>query len=97
MIWETGYAAVSEAEATHCSYDNQTCYKVKAVPVIFGMSSNTGYTSGGQNLTIHGHGFNSDNITVTVDGMKCPVVEYQEDAVSCIVAPKASLSVNNVS
>lgn len=47
MIWETGYAAVSNAEATHCTYDNNTCYKVKAVPVIFNMSTNTGYTSGG--------------------------------------------------
>jgi hypothetical protein len=96
MLWETGYAGEAYQELTHCSYDNSSCYKVKAVPVIFNISSSAGYSSGGQNLTIHGHGFNSDNITVTVDGVKCLVSYYKEDSVSCEVQSKAAPSVSNV-
>lgn len=96
MLWEVGYAGESTQEITHCSYDNNTCYKVKTVPVIFNLSSNAGYTSGGQNLTIHGHGFESGNITVTVDGVNCAVTQYQEESVSCEVQAKAAPSVGNV-
>jgi len=77
FLWETGYAGEAEQEMTHCSFDNKTCYKVLNVPVIFNMSSHTGYSSGGQNLTIHGHGFNHDNISITVDGVDCPVSYYK--------------------
>jgi len=97
MLWEVGYAMVSETEALHCTYDNSTCYKALNVPVIFNISSKVGYTSGHQNLTIHGHGFNSDNITVTVDGVNCTVTNYQEESVSCEVQPKSGPSVGNVS
>lgn len=97
MLWEVGYAMVSETEAVHCTYDNSTCYKALNVPVIFNISKNVGYTSGHQNLTIHGHGFNSDNITVTVDGVNCTVTNSQEDAVSCEVQPKSAPSDANSS
>lgn len=70
---------------------------MKAIPVIFNISSNTGYTNGGQNLTIYGHGFNSDNISVTVDGVDCIVSYYKEDSVSCEVQSKSAPSVHNVS
>lgn len=73
MLWEVGYAMVKETEATHCSYDNQTCYQAMNVPVIFNVSSHVGFTSGYQNLTIHGHGFANENISVKVDGVNCPV------------------------
>lgn len=96
MLWEVGYAMVKETEAVHCSYDNSTCYKALNVPVIFDISSSVGYTSGHQNLTIHGHGFNSDNITVVVDGVNCTVTNSQEDAVSCEVQPKSAPSLDNV-
>lgn len=96
MLWEVGYAMVSETESTHCSYDNQTCYQAMNVPVIFNMSSHVGYTSGSQNLTIHGHGFNSDNITVTVDGVPCTVTNNQEESVSCEVQPKTEPSPVNI-
>jgi hypothetical protein len=36
----------------------------KIVPVIFDISYNQGYISGGQNLTIKGFGFMSGNISV---------------------------------
>jgi len=95
MIWETGHAAVANVEATHCNYDNSSCYKVKNVPVIFGLSSNTGYTSGGQNLTVHGYGFDSGNITATVDGVACNVTSYQKESFSCEIGSKSGPSVGN--
>jgi hypothetical protein len=76
MLWEVGYAGVADHEATHCTYDNKTCYQAMYVPVIFNMSSNVGYTSGDQNLTIHGYGFGKGNISVKVDGVDCKVTSY---------------------
>ena len=67
------------------------------VPVIFNISSHVGYTSGKQNLTIHGHGFNSPNITVSVAGVDCKVTQYHEESVSCEVQPARAPSVANVS
>lgn len=96
MLWEVGYAMVSETESLHCSYDNQTCYQAMNVPVIFNLSSHVGYTSGSQNLTIHGHGFNNENVSVTVDGVSCTVTDYQEESVSCEVQPKTEPSLENV-
>lgn len=73
MLWEVGHAAVSPVEATHCNYDNTSCYQALTVPAIFNISATEGYTSGHQNLTIYGHGFNSPNVTVTVAGVNCVV------------------------
>jgi hypothetical protein len=77
MLWEVGHAMVTEEESVHCSYDNKNCYRALNVPVIFNMSSHEGFTSGHQNLTIHGHGFDHKEITVTIDGVDCPVTTYQ--------------------
>ena len=96
MLWEVGYAGEAQQQITHCHFDNSSCYKVKAVPVIFNISSNTGYTSGGQNLTIYGHGFNNDNISVTVDGANCKVSYYRDDSVSCEIQSRSSPSVSGV-
>jgi hypothetical protein len=60
MLWEVGYAHVKKDESTHCNYEMTRCYQAMNVPVIFDISSNQGYTSGHQNLTIYGHGFDSD-------------------------------------
>jgi hypothetical protein len=68
MMWETGKAWVQDAMATHCSVDGTDCYQAKSVPVIFGMSANTGYKTGGMNLTVHGYGFGSGEIEASVDG-----------------------------
>jgi hypothetical protein len=68
MMWETGKAYIDPLIATHCTFDNQTCYQARSVPVIFSLSSNEGYHSGGMNLTVKGYGFNSGNIAAKVDG-----------------------------
>jgi hypothetical protein len=73
MLWEVGHAKVSEVQAKHCSYDMSKCYYAMNVPVIFNISSHIGYTSGRQNLTIHGYGFNSPKTTVKVAGVDCKV------------------------
>jgi hypothetical protein len=76
MLWEIGYAMVAEQEATHCSYDMSMCYMAMNVPSISNISAHVGFTNGGQNLTIHGHGFNSPNISVEVAGQPCLVTQY---------------------
>ena len=96
MLWETGYAADAYQELSHCSYDNSSCYKVKAVPVIFDLSASSGFSNGGQNLTISGHGFDNPNISVTIDGVDCKVSSYRTDAINCEVQNKSSPSVSNV-
>ena len=95
MQWETGQAYVLRQESTHCSYDNQTCYQARAVPVIHETSSNTGYTSGGQNLTISGFGFDKGDISAKVDGQDCIVTSQSLYSFSCEVSPKAEVSISD--
>jgi hypothetical protein len=57
MLWETGKAEILEHHALWCDYNNETCYYAKNIPVIFSMDQSEGLTTGGQNLTVHGHGF----------------------------------------
>jgi hypothetical protein len=92
MQWETGKARVLDHYATHCDIKNTTCYQAKNVPVIFDVSDNVGYSSGGQNLTIKGHGFAAGNITASVDGVNCAITQFQDDSFSCEVAAKSAIS-----
>jgi len=64
MVWETGHAEVLDESALWCSYDNATCYFAKSVPVIFSIDKSRGLTTGGQNLTVYGHGFGQGDIKV---------------------------------
>ena len=88
MMWETGESWVSPVEALTCSFDNSTCYVAKSVPVIFNMSQNTGYSSGGMNLTVTGYGFNSENIDAKVDGQDCIVTRFNDYEFDCYVTSK---------
>jgi hypothetical protein len=89
MLWETGYADNQELETLHCSYDNATCYQVKTVPVIFETSSNSGYRTGGQNLTLKGHGLDVGTISATVDGVACAVTQQSNTEFSCFLGEAA--------
>jgi len=93
MMWETGLSDIVEHTAKYCNFDNSTCYYAKTVPVVFGVTENSGYHTGGQNLTITGHGFQQGNIRVTIDGVECPVSRYQEDSISCEIQAKGEVSV----
>jgi len=77
---------------THCpNVDRSECYEVKTVPVIFDISQKEGYLTGGQNLTIRGHGFNG-TVAATVDGVACTVTAQREGAFDCQVGSKAAVS-----
>ena len=60
--------------------------------MIFDVSSNTGYKTGGMNLTVTGHGFNSENIVATVDGVACEVTDVADFSFSCLTASSAAVS-----
>jgi len=83
MLWETGHSIENEQEILHCSYENDNCYQAKTVPVIYDISQNTGYTTGGQNLTIDGYGFDNENIDIKIDGVDCVVQEYSKESITC--------------
>lgn len=68
MMWETGRAAISVPESLFCDFNQTNCYQAKSLPVIYNISSNIGYNTGGQNLTIKGYGFDSGIIKAVVDG-----------------------------
>jgi hypothetical protein len=85
MLWETGWATEFDASIQTCSYDNKTCYKVKSVPAIYEVSANSGYSTGGQNLTITGNGFNYGDPVVTVDGVSCTVTQKSKTQLDCTV------------
>jgi hypothetical protein len=97
MQWETGKAWVLKQEATFCTYDNQTCYQARSVPVIFGTSSSIGYNTGGMNLTVTGHGFNTGEIVAKVDGVECIVTSSYEYSFSCKVEAKSEVSISSSS
>lgn len=88
MLWETGQSEIVEHTAKYCTYGNETCYYAKSVPVIKNMVANEGYYTGGQNLTLNGHGFAQGNISVTVDGIDCIVSEWDADSINCEVQPR---------
>jgi len=92
MLWETGQADRMEHKMLHCSYDNKTCYYAKTIPVIHELSSNTGYISGGQNLTVKGYGFGSGNIVAKVGDLPCTVTSYDKYQFSCTVKDSPAVS-----
>ena len=67
----------------------------KIVPVIFGLNYNTGYVTGGQNLSINGFGFMSGNISVTVAGLPCIVSFFTNTQINCQVSPSSNISNTN--
>lgn len=73
MMWETGNAAVQEVASLTCDFNNTNCYQAKSIPVIFNVSENIGYNTGGQNITVKGYGFDSGRIHAVVDGQNCTV------------------------
>jgi hypothetical protein len=58
------------------------------------MSSNSGYTTGGQVLRVKGHGFNNNKISAQLDGVNCAVLTQSRNEFTCKVQPKAGVSVD---
>jgi hypothetical protein len=96
MLWEIGLSKVLASQATHCSFDNSTCYIAKTVPVIYNISANEGYYTGGQFLTVKGYGFASGSLETKVDGVNCEVIKRNEDEFTCRLEAAKSISTIDV-
>ena len=83
MLWETGNVVQQAQTIKTCNYENKECYKAKTVPVIFSVSESTGFTTGGQNLTFTGFGFNNKAIDVKIDQTPCIVTSYGDHGFDC--------------
>jgi hypothetical protein len=65
---------VIKSTAEHCNMKGDDCWTIRVHPDILGISATTGYTTGGQELIIKGHGLiGKTSTTVTVDGVTCTV------------------------
>jgi hypothetical protein len=76
MMWETGQASIASAESITCNYNESECYQAKSLPVIFDVDRNVGYTTGGQNVTVTGYGFDYGTIKAEFDGVPCEVTSF---------------------
>lgn len=95
MMWENGLAEKGRA-MKRCTYDMKECYEAKTLPVIFNMTQNSSYLTGGSNLTIYGYGFDQGDVVAKIDGVDCKVTSTSRESVSCTVQPKASKSITDV-
>jgi hypothetical protein len=83
LLFYPGYAYNLPSSKT-CNFAGDDCWTVRSHPKLESLSSNAGYTNGGQSLTINGWGLNGKNIEVKVDGVPCTVTASQNDAITCI-------------
>ena len=65
--------SMNEKSTVTCLYDGVTCYSVKVMPTVSGISANAGHAEGGQTLTISGTSLDGETVSVTVDGEPCTV------------------------
>ena len=61
--------------------------------MISNVTMNTGYTTGGQNITISGNGFDNATLDIKVDGVSCLVTKTAKDSVDCTTQVAAQPSV----
>lgn len=81
-----------EHSMLRCSYDNSTCYKAKAVAKIDSIDAVQGYTTGGQLLTVRGHGFGGDVIEALIDGVPCKVIQNEVGFFKCLTGAQPTPS-----
>jgi len=92
MMWETGTSAVALAESIFCDFNQSNCYQAKSLPVVYNISSNIGYNTGGQNLTIQGYGFDSGTIKAVIDGQDCKVTSFSRHEFDCTIQKRNGTS-----
>jgi hypothetical protein len=92
MMWETGQSAVALAESLFCNFNQSSCYQAKSLPVIYNISQNVGYNTGGLNLTITGYGFDAGKINAVVDGQPCIVSSFGRYEFDCTVQKRDGIS-----
>lgn len=66
-----GFALPNDITSPNCKYDGTDCYLTRMYPSITSISASSGYTSGGQELTIDGYSLDDENVEVLVDGVEC--------------------------
>lgn len=84
--------AQKTTSARHCNFKGDDCWSVRTHPKIEGISAGSGYTTGGQELIISGHGLNGTNVNVLVDGVDCEVKEALRGSIRCVTGKKSSIS-----
>jgi len=92
MMFETGNAAIQDTESKICDFNNSNCYQAKSIPVIFEISENIGYTTGGQNITVKGYGFDAGNVNAVIDGQNCTITSTSRYEFDCTLQPKENAS-----
>ena len=92
MMWETGTAAIAKEESMMCDFNNTNCYQANSLPVIFEISENVGYTTGGQNITVKGYGFDAGKVNAVIDGKNCTVTSSSRYEFDCTLQPKETES-----
>lgn len=50
--FKAGYTMPYDSSALRCNYANSTCYRAKGVPAIHYIDKQSGYTTGGQLITV---------------------------------------------
>jgi hypothetical protein len=83
-------------ESLHCEATGEACYRAKTVPVIHDMTSNSGYITGGQSITVTGYGFDSENIDAKLDGVDCVVRDQSNEGFTCDVQSADAASIVDV-
>jgi hypothetical protein len=84
-----GYALWHDGAATTCDITGTDCYKARVVPSITSIDHSTGYTSGGQTITITGHALDGiatetvPGVAVTVGGAPCTVKTVTDTQITC--------------
>ena len=70
LMFYPGYA-YNQPTAKSCNFVCDDCWTVRAHARIDSISDSTGYTNGGQSLTINGWGLRSQDVQVEIDGVPC--------------------------
>jgi len=92
--FRVGNAFLKET-AKHCNFAGTDCWYVRTHPKIESVSAPSGYTTGGQTLTISGWGLKGDSLSdveVVVDGVPCSVKSATLEKITCITGAASKVS-----
>ena len=97
--FRTGNAYLRDS-SMHCNFAGDECWYVRTHPKIDSVSAASGYTTGGQEITISGWGMKGttlDDIEVLVDGVPCAVTANTLETITCVTGEAAQVSNDGVS
>jgi hypothetical protein len=91
VLLYNGYA-LNTPTSTHCNFAGDDCWSVRTHPKIEGVSASSGFTTGGQEFTISGHGLRGTDVSVLIDGIACDVTESINGQITCVTGVKTETS-----